>query len=192
MKQVIRLSKSELHNIINESVRSLLAEKRNIRSQKLYDILQKHRGFNSNAWGCFSDLSDDNIIGVVTAQELRDMGNYNTYGRKMGWISGKEDIEHAELGDGMHLLYVWNPMTNCDNKAHDRRLRNHVDGKKLYIPPTEKAYDARWLRTNPFFINGKNEEPNNTNQGMWNRKTADDAMNNLRNGNNRFGNTNKN
>ena len=66
MKQIIRLTESDLYNIIKESVNTILIEAKGIKSKKLYNIIKQHGGVKSNR-GIFDlhNMTDDDIIEVV-------------------------------------------------------------------------------------------------------------------------------
>lgn len=159
MKKIIRLTESDLHRIVNESVTRIISEKRNLQSQKLYDILQQHGGFAHKGYKgtvggetLFSELTDDDIIGVMSPKEYIKYHCYSDYG--MGQYLSKigentlepSDYRAQELNDGYAVVYKkhYDEYRKKYGKRFDSRW--HADGDKQYYPPTLKAAQARDLR----------------------------------------------
>lgn len=124
-KNIIKLTESDLHNIVKESVNKILEsyiinEKRNIKSKKLYDILQQHSGVNKypgqhyNSVACldFHNMTDDDIIGVFDYKDIKNLNDdcpsrsqdfLDKYNIKLG---SADCLDRVELGDGKYLLAI--------------------------------------------------------------------------------------
>ena len=74
MKRIIKINESELHNLIKESVLTILSETRNLKSKRLYNIIQQHGGIQSNN-GIFDihNLNDEDVSDVITYSEWRNI-----------------------------------------------------------------------------------------------------------------------
>lgn len=198
MKQIVRLTESDLHHIIKETIATISLNESfdHYQSPKLVTILKKH-GISDSApmtnHYLLTQLRDDNIEGV--SDRKCPMGQGGRYGTK--------------LGDGTYLIYNINnnqmaqKIHNSSNKdvANIIRPNNEMAGKNLpsnvdprfnYVPMTTRSRDARELRYNPYFKQGKNKpESIWDNNGEWNQKRSNKIMNNLRAGKDKNGNENR-
>lgn len=122
-KKIIKLTESDLHNIVKESVNKIIKEcvineKRNIKSKKLYDILQQHSGvdkypgqhYNSVACLDFHNMTDDDIIGVFDYKDIYTLNDeisskdfLNKYNINLGSV---DELDRVKLGDGKYLLAI--------------------------------------------------------------------------------------
>lgn len=194
MKKIIRLTESDLHRIVNESVTRIISEKRSLQSQKLYDILQQHGGLgdnsNSDYFLSLEKMTDEDIIAVlppnqaesvqINDKKLLDLCDLNGVD-----VSSPTDIEFAKLKDGNYLLFrlrgrrrQWE-IEKIRKRGHDR----FVDGKNRYFPSTTRARDAR------NFENWYSHADFNPPRGYENRATR--GLNYMRNGKDSQGNNNR-
>jgi hypothetical protein len=122
-KNIIRLTEYDLHQIIKESVNSILEsyvinEKRNIKSKKLYNILQQHGGVEKypgqhhNYVACldFHNMTDDDVIGVFDYKDICTLNDerpsqdfLDKYNIKLG---SADMLDREELRDGKYLLAI--------------------------------------------------------------------------------------
>ena len=197
-KQLIRLTENELHKIIKESVNQiinnvLLNEKRNIQSQKLYNILKQHGGIakapsqHHNYVACldFHNLQDEDIIGVFDYQDVRSLGNLSKdfITKHNVHLDMADTLDKIELADGKYLVAILRGgrydrinapnrekmLGDFEEKNHKTRERekNKRYRRGEYNWVNKKAQE---LFTNPFFRNNK---------GGWTKdekmKAMDDA-----------------
>lgn len=134
---------------------NLITEKRGLNSQKLYDLVKSHGGFDKNVHNFYlNSLSDDDVIGEVEADDLDKI--FNAYPKeRIEWA--KEKGYNIEQGDNVELLplkdqtwiaiiergallndrdYVKTPVGSL--KTNRNRLRSKLDGARNY----------RWQDTN--------------------------------------------
>ena len=162
MKQIIRLTESDLYNIIKESVNTILIEAKGIKSKKLYNIIKQHGGVKSNR-GIFDlhNMTDDDIIDVVDWNGIR---NFNYHPNDLDIA---DEIDYIELKDGKYII------AKCRGGRFDRvsknynnnrekmegdfedlvsktsvRRKNRYHRKDDFVCNNEKAYD---LWNNPWF-----------------------------------------
>lgn len=174
----IKLNESQLHEIIRESVNMILNEKRGLKSMKLYNILKQHGGFGEGTWkyhvsGNFSDLSDEDILGVMTYQEIVDLQRGHTidhgrwsdnYGmdkwaKERGFkLSPNDRVEVERMRDGMFLVYIGR------NIDFDRTNYQQEGGFKDYFK-TRSAREKNWRN------DGKHSY-------QWNNRAAEDMFRN--------------
>lgn len=157
------LNEQRLHNIILESINTVLSEARGIKSKKLYDIMQQYGGFDKTGFHGVYDvhnMTDDNIIGVIDHRQLQDaertvigQGRYrdenglNAWAQKMGYkIVPGDGVVAMRLRDGEHyvmaivpnLYQAVNRQGEGWDSTHNKRERRHDDnaddGKRRYIP----------------------------------------------------------
>lgn len=201
-KKLIRLTESDLHNIIKESVNKVINscvinEKRNIKSKKLYDILQQHGGFHHNDYSNldFHNMTDDDIIGVFDYKDIKDLNDdcpsrsqdfLDRYNIKLG---SADCLDRAKLGDSKYLLAILRggkfdrrpkrPEEEIKDgdfekrykKQKKRRYNRPNTYKDMYKWENEKAED---LFRNPYW---------REKSGSWSDpKNYKRAMDNVRNG----------
>lgn len=193
MKNIIRLSESELHNIIKECVVATLSEARGINSQKLYNIVQQHGGIKSNQ-GIFDihNLTDDDIIGVFNWDELRNINNkgIRKYAEEHGIALGIADmLDTIELNDHTYILAKlrggnFDTISKTANASREKLpgdfelLHNKTNERRKNRYPRKGDYvwnnkDAEELFNNPFFRKG---------DGNWTSQRKQQAVNNVKNG----------
>lgn len=196
-KKIIRLTEEQLKSLIKESVHNIINESFNHwQSSKLAQMVKQHGmpyGHGTAAY-FLTQLRDDNV-----ADEVVDRPSTNKY---IEFKDGKYvDINTNDNEVARDYFGLWaNTYTNKyvdkvrpNNGFARSRDFNHISSdyysKEHYKPSTRRADDARDLRHNPYFKDGKNKEYNR--DSGWNRKEADRVMNNLRAGKDRYGNDNK-
>jgi hypothetical protein len=205
-KKIIKLTESDLHNIIKESINKIIEsytinEKRNLKSKKLYDILQqhggvaKHPGQHHNYVACldFNNMTDDDVIGVFDYKDIYTLNDerpsqdfLDRYNIKLG---SADCLDRQELRDGKYLLAILRggkfdrrakrPEEEIKDgdfekryKKQEKRRRNRPNTYQDYYKwENEKAED---LFRNPYWRNKS---------GSWSDpKNYQRAMNNVRNG----------
>lgn len=205
-KKIIKLTESDLHNIVKESVNKIIKEcvineKRNIKSKKLYDILQQHGGVDKypgqhhNYIACldFHNMTDDDIIGVFDYKDIYTLNDeipskyfLNKYNINLGSV---DELDRVKLGDGKYLLAILRggkfdrrpkrPEEEIKDgdfeltykKANKRQLNRPNTYKDMYKWENEKAED---LFRNPYWRNKS---------GSWSDpKNYKRAFNNVKNG----------
>lgn len=193
MKKTIKLTESDLRQLIKESVVNVLMEAQGIKSQKLYDIVRQHGGIKSNH-GVFdiNNLTDDDIIGVVDYQELCDILNNGTkkYANQNGIkLDIADDLDSIELNDHMYVLAKlrganFDRISRNANAQREKTpgdfelLHNKTEQRRKNRYPTKTDYkwnneDAEWLFNNPYFRKG-NEN--------WTPQRKQQVVNNVKNG----------
>lgn len=127
----IILNKRLIENIIRESLDRILKEAQGLNSQKLYDIFQQYGGkLDYYVSSDLHNLTDDDIIGVLTYDELRqiqkghnqDHGEYITnngldkWAEENGYNLDKGDIvSYLQLNDRNHyLVYILTETLNLN------------------------------------------------------------------------------
>lgn len=131
-KKKIRLTESDLHHIISESVKQVLAEKKSIRSSKVQQIINQHGGFYKDIWQRrnhtspyintdLHNMRDEDILGVMSQEQIQQLqqghnvdhwrwaDNYglDIWAKQKGIQMEKGDrVETLKLMDGMFLVYV--------------------------------------------------------------------------------------
>lgn len=191
----ITLNKSTLENIIRESLNRMLTEAQGFKSQKLYDIFQQYGGKRDKfVTTDLHNLTDDNIIGVLTYSELdeiqkghdQDHGRYmtnnglNIWAKENGYkLDNGDEVCYLRLGDAKHVMIYIARNAEFEHSGRDGGWKDYYDktekrrksqiGIDQYHAMTPKARAAKELRTNPYF---------RTKQGGWKddklRKTAID------------------
>lgn len=175
----IRLTEDKLHQLIYECVQKVLNEgKQGIQSQKLYDIVQQHGGLVDTHALDVHNLSDEDIVTVMTKQQLRDITDDRRYIRDHGrWadnyaldVWAKENnvdlipgdrMEYMELGDGNVVIII--NRNECQvqsregegwdayhKKREERRKNAFRDGKNSYIPKYREHFSDGRMRNNPW------------------------------------------
>ena len=192
MKNIIKITENELYNLIKESILSTLNEARNIKSQKLYNIIQQHGGIQSNQ-GIFDihNLTDEDIIDVVTYSDWRYIVKNGI--RKFAQTNNinldiADTLDVIKLKDGNYLLCKLrggnfdriSKQSNAEreklpgdfellhNKTNER-TKNRYPRKGDYVWNNKDAED---LFHNPFFRKG---------EGNWTPQNKQQAMDNIRN-----------
>lgn len=193
----IRISESSLRTIISEAVRQTLNEAfGHWQSQKLANLVKQH-GMPKGVENYYiTQLRDDNVADDVVASKPNNRDRYIQMGDGTFLQVNDKDNGIAQLynqvGGDDYIEQILPHVRPNDEFAY---LKSHgydtkdLFSRKNYVPPTTRARDARMLRTNPYFKDGKDKEFSQ--EGEWNRKEADIAMNNLRNGYDRYGYPNK-
>ena len=193
MKKTIKLTENELYEIIKESVSNMLSEARNIKSEKLYNIISQHNGIKSNR-GVFDihNMTDDDIINVINSKELSDFEKLGSkrFAQKYNIELGIADqIDYIPLNDGNYIL------AKCRGARYDRigkqhnanrekqsgdfeHLVNKKRERKENRYPRKEDYvwnndDARDVFHNPYFRKG---------EGNWTHERKQQVMNNIRKG----------
>lgn len=182
-----------LTNLIKESIRETLNEKRSIKSKKLYDIIQQHGGIESNN-GIFdiANMSDDDIIGVVDYNGYVDFCNkgYRKFAQEHNIdIDSADEIHDIALNDRTHLLAKLRGghFDRVSKEYNQNRQKEAGDFEDLYNKQTERQKnkhprkdqyvwnnkDAAFLFKNPYYRNG---------EGDWTPERKSEVMNNVRNG----------
>lgn len=165
------------------------------KSPKLVQIIKQHgmpKYSDINTNYTLTQLTDDNIDGEVTDRPT----NHDEYfklgdGKYLNVNCRDNEAAHKYFGTSDHH-YAPRKLRPNNGFAKARSMNDIPSdfySRRHYAPMTTRGRDANDLRHNPWFKNGKNKdypEPSG-----WNRKSADRAMNNLRQGNDRFGNPNK-
>lgn len=204
MKKIIK--ESEIRNFVRSLIRKTINESRSLQSPKLYNILQQHGGFDNSQkqfpedWnlskqqthsrrkplsGNYSNLSDNDIIGVISAEERFHMDDKSLRQKanEMGLeLNGADEVSNAKLSDGNYLIYVdrnsnnKNSAFNKDNggwndyysKKQEREHNRNADGKNQYLPTTDRSQAAKDLRDNPYYWSkeGSWKDPNERNKAM--------------------------
>ena len=131
----IILNKRLIENIIRESLDRILKEAQGLNSQKLYDIFQQYGGkLNRYVSSDLHNLTDDDIIGVLTYDELRqiqkghnqDHGEYITnngldnWAEENGYSLNKGDIvSYLQLNDRKHYAVYIDRNAECKPSVHE-------------------------------------------------------------------------
>lgn len=188
-------------NNLDESTNPINESFKHWQSPRLIELIKQHGipKYNNMSSNYFlTQLRDDNIEGI-SERSFEDRRN------------GKNCIQ---LGDGTYLIFNTNnnevargycgdwsgrftqkavQAVRPNNQFAAARDYNHIPSdyysRQHYKPTTRRGEDARDLRYNPYFINGKDKEYNR--ESGWNRKEANRVMNNLRSGRDQYGNENK-
>lgn len=165
MKQIIRLTESDLHRVIKESVKKILHEKRSINSQQLYNIIQQHGGIKSNR-GVFdlNNMTDDDIIAVVDWNQIDDYLD-NDYD-----LGVADEVDYIPLKDGKYII------AKCRGARFDRIAKQYNDNREKQPGDFEELYNKTSQRH-------KNRYPRKDDY-VWNNKKAEDLFKNpyFRNG----------
>lgn len=189
-KTIMRLTESQLKNIISESIKEIVAEKRGINSPKLYDIVKEHGGLAHGNRGVFNlnDMTDEDIISVVDFQTLChicDLG-IEEWAKKKGIKLGVADTIHdLELNDGKYIIAILRGgrFDRISKSANDTREKGDGDFEYLYkktedrrknYPRNKYSWnnkDAEDLFNNPYFRNG---------EGNWTPTEKKHAIDNIR------------
>lgn len=174
MKQIIRLTESDLCRLIEESVEQILKEARSINSPKLYNMIQRHGGIKSNR-GIFDihNMTDNDIISVVNYNQLREFENqgYKNFAKEKGISLGiADEIDYIPLKDGYYILAI------CRGARFDRIGKQYNDSREKSLGDFEDLLNKKDLRT-------KNRFPRKDDY-VWNNKKAEDLYKNpyFRNG----------
>lgn len=194
MREIIRLTESDLCKIIKESVTSILSESKGIKSQKLYDIMKQHKGIKSNH-GIFDihNLTDNDIIGVFSysdIQRIYSAGGYKKFAKINGINLGiADDLNTIELNDGKYILAIlrgsrFDSISKDVNSQREKqpgdfellhnktseRYKNRFPRKEYYVWNNADASD---LFHNPYF---------RRKEGNWTTQRRKEVMNNIKNG----------
>ena len=191
----ININKTQIENIIRESLNRMLTEAQGLKSQKLYDIFQRYGGkMDLFVTTDLHNLTDDEIIGVLTYRELDDIlkghdqdhGKYITnngldlWAKDNGYQLEKGDkVCYLRLKDGNHFLIYLERNAEFEHSGREGGWKDYYDktnkrakskiGTDRYNAMTPRGRAAKELRTNPCF---------RTKQGGWKdnelRKTAID------------------
>ena len=135
MKQIIRLTESDLCRLIEESVEQILKEARSINSPKLYNMIQRHGGIKSNR-GIFDihNMTDNDIISVVNYNQLREFENqgYKNFAKEKGISLGiADEIDYIPLKDGYYILAI------CRGARFDRIGKQYNDSREKSLSDFE-------------------------------------------------------
>jgi hypothetical protein len=192
MKHIIRIKENELCNLIKESLLSTLNEAKGIKSSKLYDIVQKHKGILSN-YAVFDihNLTDDDVVGVITYKQWVDIveKGIRNFAQEHGInLHSADTLYVIELNDGNYVLCVLRggnydriaKSVNAERKKTPgdfeffinkkvARERNRYPGKDEYVWNNKDADD---LFHNPFF---------RRNEGNWTQDRKSEAVSNVKN-----------
>lgn len=193
MKKNNIINENALHNIIVESVRRIISEKRNINSKKLYDIIQQHGGIKSNN-GVFDihNLTDDDIIDVISYNDLKNIERIGMrkYAKENGIYLGVADmLDTIVLKDNNYILCKlrggrYDCITKQTNAEREKTpgdfetySRKKEERRKNYYPRKEDYVwnndDAEFLFHNPYFKKG---------EGNWTSDRKKQVMNNVKSG----------
>ena len=149
MKQKIRITESDLHKIIKESVRNVILEK--ITAKKLQQLADEHGGFDfsyfRNGGGVGSpyrnyvgEMPDDCVLGVGKV-------DLHIYPHKKFEIDGvsDDDMEQLRLRDGQYLYYNKRKMAEyIQNRSSDRNIDDKTpDGAFVYQGKYSKDIDKK-------------------------------------------------
>lgn len=192
MKHIIRIKENELCNLIKESLLSTLNEAKGIKSRKLYDIVQKHKGILSN-YAIFDihNLTDDDVVGVITYKQWVGIAKngIRNFAQEHGInLHSADTLDVIELNDGNYVLCVLRgghydrigKSVNAERKKTPgdfeffikkkvARERNRYPGKNDYVWNNKDADD---LFHNPYF---------RRNEGNWTQDRKSEAVNNVKN-----------
>lgn len=212
-KQVPMFTDECISEALHKTLNNIITEAKNLKSQKLYDILQAHGGFNKYSTGNFSNLTDEDIIGVFSYQDIDNMykngrtidhwrwaenDGLDVYAKSQNIkLNPTDEVSSEKLADGQYLLYIdrnakfdRRPTQDTNDgwkkyweKKEVRRKNRYGDGKNEYQPMTDKAKAAKDIRQNPYFWAGKNGTLRDKDSGWTNPQERQRVMNNIRTGN---------
>lgn len=218
MSKKIYITESQL-DVIGDYVR--LNEAKSIKSEKLQKIFSEHGGLwkdqlsrgrhmRNYVSSDFHNMSDDDILGVISKEQLDDIQHGHTvdhwrwadnYGLDI-WakengvnLERGDRVEYERLGDGMYLVYVERNaefeysgreggFKDFHNKKEERRMNSHHDG---FEPMTDKAKAARDLRKNPYYWSHKNGNVRDAQSGWSNPDRRREAFDNAKEGKDPWG-----
>lgn len=208
----IKLTESELKNVIGNIVHEIISEAKSIKSKKLQDILSKHGGlyksqhtkgrhFRNYVIADFHNMSDDDVIGVMDYKQIQDI-QYN-YGSLYKWakennypVSVYDDVDSEKLGDGNYLIIIYKNAKfesskqeggwkDVYDKREKRRRSNRNDDFQAMTP---KGKAARELRTTvPYYWAAKRGEFKDPQSGWTNPERRKQAMDFIRQGKDAWG-----
>ena len=174
---IIKLTEQDLHRIIKKSVDNLLYERRNIKSQKLFDILKQHKGLDSKFQSAdIHNVQDEDIIGVVSYGDLISMEKYKGGLRQYFVDKGiqfdlTDDVYTTQLKDGNYLLLIWRG-ARYDYVKDPNRQKRSGDFEDAYNKKRQREKNkiyrrgdyhwedkgAEWFYKNPWRKNWSKEE----------------------------------
>ena len=136
MKNIVKLSESELHGIIKESVKKVLNESWN--SNVLRQLCREHG----------SIIVNNVPRGILTSlQEMSDEEINNAY--RMAYYNGQmRDAFSIPFEDGFELRLV---ISNDNAKAQERTMKNFGHGQQQQIQNGNTGYNDHHKRNNPNF-----------------------------------------
>lgn len=191
------LNESYIDNIITECIHNILSESKGIKSQKLYDIVQQHGGIRSNGIFDVHNLTDDDVIGVVTYSQWVNIAKngIRNFAQKNNIELGIADtLDTIELKDDKYVLCRLrgghydriSKQANAERKKESGDFEPYVKKRverefNRYPRKTDYVWnnkDAEELFHNPFFKKG---------EGNWTPQRKADAMDNVRNNRRWFG-----
>lgn len=194
----IKLTEQRLHRIICEAVNKTLQESfEHWQSPKLAQMVKQH-GMpygNTTSHYMYTQLSDKNVGDVVDRPSTKQYikfadGTYADIDYKDNETA--RDYFHMPSGSYVSKYAPKVRPNNSFTRVKDMRGNFPLDAysRRTYVGPTQRAQDARDLRHNPYFQQGKNHPKRRDDETGWNRESANWAMNNLRKGKDRYGNDN--
>lgn len=181
----MKLNKSFINKVIEETVNNTLLEAQGIRSKKIYDTIKSHGGFSKDDIEHYSvdlhNLTDNEFIGIIPSyHELRKIQNGHTvdhgrwadnYGldkwaKENGYdIKSGDRVEAISLRDGTYLaVIVRNEMLipgredgwkKFYDKRTERERNRRADGQRDYV---WKNKDAEFNFHNPWFKDWSQED----------------------------------
>ena len=137
----IKLTESQLKQIVTESVKKILSEARGLNSMELYNLIKQHGGIGQSDYdGRFlQQIKDEDVIGVLPGDEYHKIvtnGKLATWAKNQGFNVDKNQIGWIHLNDGAMVSYVL--PENHSNMWYDEKYEQrkneymHPDGAKQY------------------------------------------------------------
>ena len=157
-KQVIKLTESDLHNIIKESVKRILSEgEGRLQSSKLEQLIKQHGGIRKNTtWRIVIPyIKDEDIIGVYP-ENYKGMGKYGKVKNYLEHevldreLKRSEQILDLELNDGNALYFIYDNVNGKYDKIHKSVYDNKTkpsNGYKWENPSARYQFHNKDIRT---------------------------------------------
>lgn len=156
------VNESIIRKIIAESINKLLAEKRSIKSKKLFDIINQHGGVETNR-GVFdiANMLDEDIIDVVNYSKMKEIyQNINTLNdfKKKHNVEVRDEISHIPLKDGYYIVAI-NRGARFDRiNPHLNDTRKEGDFQDLCAKTREREKNKRFRRNDYNWNNTKAQD----------------------------------
>ena len=110
MKNIIKLTETEVKEIVTESVKKILLERRSLKSSQLHDILKQHGGVKSNPCFDLANMTDEDIVDIVKYEVIynckteRGLRNYAI--NKGFQLDNSDTVEYMKLNDGTYMIGI--------------------------------------------------------------------------------------